>query len=196
MLFFIAWRFARFSKCLRYYIRRVRRLVIGEMDCDGLIDELMSVAEQRQGAVAGLAEGAPQAGGTRHRERQYTAGQYGLVVRGKAFTADQIDALDNTEIEKLYTRYEVRLGAAMTKTLGSAALQIYSSLWAWSRTICLEVKMRSHGFQASTKRSHPRQPGSAFLIAQHCTRSGWRRISFLRALRRGSFARWSTSTSS
>ena len=52
------------------------------------------------------------------------AGQYGLVVRRKTFTADQIDALDNTEIEKLYARYEARLGTAMTKTLGSAALQI------------------------------------------------------------------------
>ena len=52
------------------------------------------------------------------------AKQYGLVVHGKALTADQIDALDNSEIEKLYARYEARLGAAMTKTLGSAALQI------------------------------------------------------------------------
>ena len=51
------------------------------------------------------------------------AGQYGLVVCGKAVTADQIDALDNTEIEKMYARYEARLGAAMTKMLGSAALQ-------------------------------------------------------------------------
>ena len=61
LLFFIAWQFARFSQCLRYYIRRVRRFVIGEMDCDELIDELMSVAEQRQGAGACLAEGAPPA---------------------------------------------------------------------------------------------------------------------------------------
>ena len=56
------------------------------------------------------------------------AGQYGLVVRGKTFTADQIDTLDNTEIEKLYARYEARLGAAMTKTLGSAALQLYAGM--------------------------------------------------------------------
>ena len=68
----------------------------------------------------------------KHRERLVAiaaggqAGQYGLVVRGKAFTADQIDALDNTEIEKMYARYEARLGAAMTETLGSAALQLYA----------------------------------------------------------------------
>ena len=155
LLFFIAWQFARFSKCLRYYIRRLRRLVIGEMDCDELIDELMSFADphdQRQGAGAGLAEGAPPAaapaGGTaatsdapqeeervqKHRERLAAvaaggqAGQYGLVVRGKTFTANQIDALDSTEFEKLYARYEARLGAAMTKTLGSAALQLYTRI--------------------------------------------------------------------
>ena len=104
----------------------------------------MSVAEQQQGAGAGLAEGAPPAaapaGGTatmpdapegqgeeqvqKHRERlaaiaaEGQAGQYGLVVRGQALTADIIDALDNTE----------RLGAAMTKTLGSAALQLYAGV--------------------------------------------------------------------
>ena len=44
----------------RIHIRRARRLVIGEMDCDELINELMSVADP-QGAGAGLAEGAPPA---------------------------------------------------------------------------------------------------------------------------------------
>ena len=56
------------------------------------------------------------------------AWQYGLVVRGKAFTADRIDALDNTEIEKMYARYEARLGVVMTKMLGSAALQLYAGV--------------------------------------------------------------------
>ena len=47
VLFFIAWQFARFSQCLRYYIRSLRKLAIA-MDCDKLIDELMSVADQWQ----------------------------------------------------------------------------------------------------------------------------------------------------
>ena len=84
-------------------------LVIGEMDCDELIDELMSVADL-QGAGAGLA-GAPPAAAPaatpdapqedereqKHRERlaAIAAGgqamQYRLVVRGKAFTADRFD---------------------------------------------------------------------------------------------------------
>ena len=148
LLFFIAWQFARFSQCLQYYIRRLRRLVIGEMD----FDELMSVAEQRQGAGAGLAQGlvcptggtvaTPDAPQGQEEERVQKkdceklasiaaggqAGQYGLVVHGKTFTANQIDALDSTEIEKLYACYEARLGAAMTKTLGSAALQLYAGV--------------------------------------------------------------------
>ena len=54
VLFFIAWQILHFGQ----YIRQVRRLVmaIAGMDCDKLIDELMSV-----GAGAGLAEGAPLA---------------------------------------------------------------------------------------------------------------------------------------
>ena len=51
------------------------------------------------------------------------AKQYGLVVAGgKALTADQVDAMEEEEVEKLYARYEVQLGAAMTKTLGQAVL--------------------------------------------------------------------------
>ena len=50
------------------------------------------------------------------------AGRYGLLAHGKALTASYIEELDDSEIERLYARYEARLGAAMTKTLGSAAL--------------------------------------------------------------------------
>ena len=122
LLGFVVW-------CLRraaVHIKRARRLVIGAMDCGELIDKLMSVADP-QDAGAGLAEGAPPAAAPaatpekeervqKHRERLAAiavggqAGKYGLVVRGKTFTADQIDTLDNTEIEKMYARYEARLG--------------------------------------------------------------------------------------
>ena len=84
-------------------------------------------------AMPDTPEGQEEERVQKHRERLAAiaaggqAGQYGLVVRGKAFTADQIDALENTEIE-MYARYEARLGAAMTKTLGSAALQLYAGV--------------------------------------------------------------------
>ena len=52
----------------------------------------------------------------------HQAGRYGLLAHGKALTASHIKELDDSEIERLYARYKARLGAAMTKTLGSAAL--------------------------------------------------------------------------
>ena len=95
LLGFVVW-------CLRraaLYIKRARRLVIGAMDCDELIDKLIPVADP-QDAGAGLAEGSLPAAAPRatleeeervqkHRERLAAiaaggqAGQYGLVVRGK-----------------------------------------------------------------------------------------------------------------
>jgi hypothetical protein len=36
--------------------------------------------------------------------------------------------MEEEEVEKFYGRYEARLGAAMTKTLGRAALQLYTSV--------------------------------------------------------------------
>ena len=56
------------------------------------------------------------------------AGRYWLLAHGKALTASHIEELDDSEIERLYVRYEARLGAAMTKTLGSAALQLYAGV--------------------------------------------------------------------
>ena len=46
----------------------------------------------------------------------------------RAVLASHIEELDDSEIERLYARYEASLGAAMTKTLGSAALQLYAEV--------------------------------------------------------------------
>ena len=56
------------------------------------------------------------------------AGRYGLLAHGKALTASHIEELDNSEIERLYARYEARLEPAMTTTLGSAALHLYAGV--------------------------------------------------------------------
>ena len=57
LLFLLAWHVATTHACLSLHFRRARRLAIaiaGKMDCDELIDELLScsgeIAEQRQGA--------------------------------------------------------------------------------------------------------------------------------------------------
>ena len=66
LLVFVVWQIAQCLRRVALHIRRDRRLVIGKMDCDKLIDELMSVADP-QGAGAGLAEGAPPAAATAAR---------------------------------------------------------------------------------------------------------------------------------
>ena len=38
------------------------------------------------------------------------AGRYGLLAYGKALTASHIEELHDSEIERLYARYEARLG--------------------------------------------------------------------------------------
>ena len=104
------------------------------MQMDELIDELLETPEM---SVTG--SGVPvstvvvsEKDAEKHRERLAAlaaggqAKQYGLVVKGTALTADQVDLLAEDEVEKLYTRYEARLGSAMTKTLGQAALQLYA----------------------------------------------------------------------
>ena len=54
------------------------------------------------------------------------AGRYGLLAHGKSINRHHIEKLDDSAMERLYARYEARLGTAMTKTLGSAALQLYA----------------------------------------------------------------------
>ena len=125
------------------------------MDCDELIDEMLSCSGEKlrndegtagpdacSGETAGqqqllrndkvTGQKAVQGRVQNYRERLASvaagcqAGRYRLLAHGKALTASHIEELDDSEIERLYARYEARLGAAMTKTLGSAALQLYA----------------------------------------------------------------------
>ena len=124
------------------------------MDCDELIGEMLSCSEEQlrnDEGTAGDSLASPDAcsGGTaghevtgqkasdrvqNYRERLASdaaggqAGRYGLLAHGKELAASHIEELDDSEIERLYARYEARLGAAMTKTLGSAALQLYAEV--------------------------------------------------------------------
>ena len=45
LLVFVAWQIEQCLRRVALHIRRTRRLVIGEMDCDDMIDDLMSVAD-------------------------------------------------------------------------------------------------------------------------------------------------------
>ena len=68
------------------------------------------VAEQRERLAIIAAEG---------RARQYL---------GKAWSVKEIGELGDDEVGKLYSFYEARLGASITKTLGRAALQLYADV--------------------------------------------------------------------
>ena len=119
------------------------------MELDDIIDDLL---EADSGAVAkhdttyqrragpetttrSVSVGGEDTGTTdtkyhQHRERlaALAAGGRAWQYLGKALSVDQVDNMEDEEVEKLYGRYEARLGAAMTKTLGAAALQLYTSV--------------------------------------------------------------------
>ena len=121
---------------------RLGRYVTIAMECDELINQLLddapSVPEpppsprhargcHYETAGRGPAEAANRPeGGKRQRLAALAMGGQSKRYIGKEISADQIDSLSDEDIDKLYARYEARLGASMTKTLGSAALQIYT----------------------------------------------------------------------
>ena len=104
------------------------------MQMDDLIDELLADDTTRavDGDASSSATKQPEpadSASTAQRERLATiaAGGQARQYLGKAWTVEEIDSLGEDEVGKLYARYEARLGAAMTKTLGRAALQLYTA---------------------------------------------------------------------
>lgn len=104
------------------------------MEYDDLIDELLDDAEPPKERDSHVPPGghvppgdAPNSA-TQHRDRLAALASGGQAERylGKNVTAEGIDAMSDEDIEKLYSRYEARLGAQMTQTLGKAALRFYS----------------------------------------------------------------------
>ena len=123
------------------------------MNCDNLIDELLEAdsgavakkIERRAGPETTHRAGGEDTGTTdtkyqQHRELLAALAAWGRAQQylGKALSVDQVDNMEDEEVEKLYGRYEARLGAAMTKTLGAAALQLYTSVASMFLPIPLE----------------------------------------------------------
>jgi hypothetical protein len=46
----------------------------------------------------------------------------------KNVTPELVDAMDDAEVEELNARMEARLGAAMSKSLGSSIIRLYTSV--------------------------------------------------------------------
>ena len=149
VLVILAWGVCTYVR-LRRQLWNIKRRIVN-MELDDIIDDLL---ESDSGAVAKhdttsrqyqrragpetcpcCSVGGEDTGTTdtkyhQHRERlaALAAGGRARQYLGKALSVDQVDNMEDEEVEKLYGRYEARLGAAMTKTLGTAALQLYTSV--------------------------------------------------------------------
>jgi hypothetical protein len=55
------------------------------------------------------------------------AGGQRLVFKGKTVTPEMVDTMPDSDVEELNARVEARLGAAMSKSLGSSLLHLYTS---------------------------------------------------------------------
>ena len=142
----LAWGVCEYIR-LRHQLWNIKRRIV-TMDFDKIIDDLL---DADSGAVAKhdttsrqyqrrtgpetttrsvSVRGEATDTNNHHRERlaALCAGGRARQYLGKALSVDQVDNMEEEEVEKLYGRYEARLGAAMTKTLGAAALQLYTSV--------------------------------------------------------------------
>ena len=112
----------------RREIRKLISLLYTKMD--DLLEGLL--AEENTAAVAQpQPEEQPQpktAAAKRERLAIIAAGGRARQYLGKAWSVEEIDKMDDDEVRKIYTRYEARLGVCMTKTLGKAALQLYTTV--------------------------------------------------------------------
>ena len=110
--------YIRLRSSVLYAVRSIGK----KMECDDLIDQLLS---EDPPAVA-LPQTKCDSEKKRARLAAIVAGGTAKKYLGKQPTLAQIDEMTDVEIQKYYTRYEARLGASMTKTLGNSALQMYA----------------------------------------------------------------------
>ena len=114
----------------RRQIRKIISLLYTKpprMQMDDLIDGLLAEETAAGVAAVGPTQPGPTSAAQRERLATIAAGGQARQYLGKAWTVEEIDALGDDEVGKLYARYEARLWAAMTKTLGRAALQLYTA---------------------------------------------------------------------
>ena len=172
LLFFMAWHVATARLYFRQVHQLAIAILetVRKMDCDDLNDKMLSCSggtaeKQCNEGTAGDSLASPDAcsgGKTGHevtgqkapdRVQNYRemlasvaaggqAGRYGLLAHGKALTASHIEEFGDSKIERLYARYEARLGAAMTKTLWFAALQLYARMVSMFLPLPVEHKPR------------------------------------------------------
>ena len=98
-------------------------------DADGPFDDRGDPQESALAAESPAATSKSPAA-NRHRDRlsALAAGGKTKEYIGKTLTSEQIEALSPEEVERLYSRYEAKLGAMMTKCIGHGAIKMYAGL--------------------------------------------------------------------
>ena len=102
---------------------------------DGLLADETNVVQPTSAAPAAVVQPTPAAvpqpttvSEQRDRLAIIAAGGQARQYLGKSLSVEEIDKMGDDEVRKLYTRYEARLGICMTKTLGKAVLQLYTTV--------------------------------------------------------------------
>ena len=98
---------------------------------DDLLDGLLANETEVQAPAVPSVPAVPQpttVAEQRDKLAIIAAGGQARKYLGKSLSLEEIDNMDDDEVRKSYTRYEARLGVCMTKTLGKAALQLYTTL--------------------------------------------------------------------
>ena len=117
--------------------REIRKLITllhtktFEKKMDDLLDGLLANETEVQAPAAPSVPAVPQpttVAEQRDKLAIIAAGGQAKKYLGKSLSVEEIDNMDDDEVRKLHTRYEARLGVCMTKTLGKAALQLYTTL--------------------------------------------------------------------
>ena len=92
---------------------RVGKCVCITMECDEIIDQILEAdGPPAEPTVAPPTVEDGEIGKKRQRLAALAMGGQSKQYIGKVMSADQIEDLPPEEIEKLYARYEVRLGGA------------------------------------------------------------------------------------
>ena len=119
--------------------REIRKLITllhtktFEKKMDDLLDGLLANETEVQAPAAPSASvpAVPQpttVAEQRDKLAIIAAGGQARKYLGKSLSVEEIDKMDDDEVRKIYNRYEARLGVCMTKTLGKAALQLYTTV--------------------------------------------------------------------
>jgi len=117
----------KLKHALSLFKRRLRHKL--NMDCEEILEDLLAEPRERPVAPQTSAEQhAPDVSRKRARLAALACGGHAMHFKGRPVTSERIDTMEDIEIEEVHARYEARLGAAMSKSLGASLLRLYASV--------------------------------------------------------------------